>query len=229
MKTSHKILLTTITKPQLALTICLLWASNASADLNERIAIAMTKAAQNVILNENSLDGVDITKAIKLTETALTTSKTVLSALEDDKTSQLADSSRRQDEARFLSDVAAYPFIKLSRVGYLYQVQQEGPYHQTPIMADAYDNVKIKIEAHSHDGISLIDEKLVNTPIPRVHSAFGAIIREMKKGETRKAFIPSSIMFGASHYRDIKPYSTIIATITLVDIIPSKVKQASSP
>lgn len=205
--------------------ICSVVASNAAADLNERLSIAMTKAAQKIILKENDLDGIDIEKALAMTRSSLDKSNTVIQTLEANKKMQVEEASRRQEEARFLSDVSAYPFIKLSNVGYLYQIQQEGPYITPPIMADAYDRVRVKIEAHSHDGISLVSESTITTPLTKMHSAFGAMIREMKKGETRKAFLPSSIMFGGKRYLDILPFSTIITTVTLIDIFPKEAKE----
>ena len=133
--------------------------------------------------------------------------------------------------AKFLAEKAKDSNVKKLANGVLYKVLKEG---NGPVPNDSTANkVKINYEGKLIDGTkfdSSYDRKepaemLVNQVVPGFHEA----LINMPVGSKWEVYIPAEQAYGEREAGEIKPFSTLIFTIELLDILKNDAPKASIP
>jgi len=128
----------------------------------------------------------------------------------------------KQKEITFLAENAKKPNVKITDSGLQYEVLVEGKGKKP----SENDTVKVHYEGR------LIDDTLFDNSYERQEPVTFALtdvipgwaegLRLMTEGSKYKLYIPYELGYGAFGYGPIPPYSTLIFTIELVEIVSKK-------
>jgi FKBP-type peptidyl-prolyl cis-trans isomerase FkpA len=126
----------------------------------------------------------------------------------------------RIGELTFLAENAARPEVTVTASGLQYEVISEGG-GDRPVLSDI---VQVHYEGMLTDGSvfdsSYADETPVEFPLNAVISGWSEGLQLMTVGSTYRLYIPSQLAYGERGANPvIPPYSTLIFTVELVDIV----------
>jgi FKBP-type peptidyl-prolyl cis-trans isomerase len=128
----------------------------------------------------------------------------------------------KQKEIEFLAENAKKPNVKITNSGLQYEVIVEGKGKKPT----ENDTVKVHYEGR------LIDDTLFDNSFERqepiifaltdVISGWSEGLQLMTEGSKYKLYIPYELGYGAFGYGPIPPYSTLIFTVELIEVVSDK-------
>jgi FKBP-type peptidyl-prolyl cis-trans isomerase len=125
----------------------------------------------------------------------------------------------RMEEAQFLSENSARPEVRTTASGLQYEVLVEGE-GEKPGPADM---VRVDYEGSLTDGTvfdsSYSRGQSEDIPLDQVIPGWAEGLTLMGVGSKYRLYIPSSLAYGAQGGGPIPPYSTIVFTVELLEII----------
>jgi len=128
----------------------------------------------------------------------------------------------KQKEIEFLAENAKKANVMLTSSGLQYEVLVEGKGKKPT----GTDTVKVHYEGRLIDG-TLFDnsyerQEPVTFALNDVINGWSEGLQLMTEGSKYKLYIPYELGYGAFGYGPIPPYSTLIFTIELIEIVPQK-------
>ncbi|MFT2112647.1 FKBP-type peptidyl-prolyl cis-trans isomerase [Marinomonas sp. 2405UD68-3] len=205
----------------LALILLLSISSSHAHNINQSIAKSAADVVVSELLNSDERHNYDTEEMLEALRNALDNSTLYLESLSAIESEEGENFTRKQAEAMFIRSIMTYPFLRSTTTGILYQSIKTATNNTLP--PKSTDKVRVNIDVRAYDGEVLLDEDNYVVRLNLIHSILSSIITNMTEGEEIKAFIPSTLMFGGNQYRNIPPYSTMIATIELIQIVePTK-------
>jgi len=124
-----------------------------------------------------------------------------------------------QQEVEFLAQNAKRPEVKITPSGLQYEIltDSNGP------RPSLYDTVRLHYEGRLSDGY-LFDSTYeqggpVEFPVGDVFPGWSEGLQLMTVGSTYKFYIPSELAFGSSGNGPIPPYTTLVFTVELLEIL----------
>ena len=133
--------------------------------------------------------------------------------------------------AKFLAEKAKDPNVKKLANGVLYKVIKEG---NGAIPNDSTANkVKINYDGKLIDGTKFDSSYDRNQPaemlLSQVVSGFSEALRHMPVGSTWEVYIPADQAYGDKGTGQIKPFSTLVFKIELLDILKNEAPKKGAP